>query len=448
MLPEVPTSADLDSFVRAALRSGLLGREELEAALRSLPAHQRDDPRTVADHLVQQGKLSRFQAHKILKGAPVGLVIGPYHLIAPLGKGGMGAVYLARDTRSGKMLALKVLPPKKALAEERLLVRFRREMAISQRVAHPHLARTYEAGAHEGVYFIAMEYIPGKTLYRVVSENGPLEVQRAARLFVEVAAGLAHAHQLGVIHRDLKPSNIMVTPNDHAKVLDLGLALVRGEEVGEDSITDREVIGGQGYVVGSMDYIAPEQTQDAVKIDARADIYGLGCVLFFALTGQPPFPGGTSKQKMRRHRKEEPPEVIQLNPRVPLGFALIVKRMMAKNPDDRFPTMTVVRQVLLEWTNGEPALPLEQPDDAWYQQAIDALKRAQFATDGLTAEIVTRPALPHTDRPGWLGRLWGSVRRIVDGLRHGESEYLPLVLGIVGFWVVLLGVLGLVLLLR
>src|SRR5262249_38958302 len=168
--------------------------------------------------------------------------------------------YLARDNRSQLLLALKILPPNKAREEERLLARFRREMDMCQRVAHPHLAWTYEVGVHKGVYYIAMEYIPGKSLYRLVNEDGPLGVPRAARLFGQVASALDHAHHQGLIHRDMKPSNILVTPDDRAKVLDLGLALVQGERTAQ-----REVVGGQGYVVGSVDYMSPEQAEDASK---------------------------------------------------------------------------------------------------------------------------------------------------------------------------------------
>src|SRR5262249_53251574 len=199
-------------------------------------------------------------------------------------RGGMGTVYLARDSRTHMLLALKILPPKKAREGERMIARFQREMELCQRVAHPHLTRTYSVGVHQDVYYIAMEFIPGQSLYRLVMEHGPLATPRAARLFAEVADGLHYAHQQGLIHRDLKPSNIMITPNDHAKVLDLGLALIEGEVV-----TDHTVIGGQGYLVGTMDYIAPEQADDPTKVDARADIYGLGCTLYFALTGRPPF---------------------------------------------------------------------------------------------------------------------------------------------------------------
>src|SRR5438132_7548187 len=255
----------VDDFLKTVLRSGLLDREQLQASLRGVPKDRRDDAQALAEHLVRAGKLSRFQARKLLEGTALGLVLGPFQVLAPIGKGGMGTVYLARDSRSQLLVALKVLPPKRAREEERLLARFRREMEMCQRVAHPHLAWTYEVGVCQGVYYIAMEYIPGKNLYRLVSDEGPLPVRRAARLFGEVAIALDHAHNQGLIHRDLKPSNIIITPHDHAKVLDLGLAIVQGEVPAE-----REVIGGRGYVVGTMDYIAPEQTENAAKADQRS----------------------------------------------------------------------------------------------------------------------------------------------------------------------------------
>jgi serine/threonine protein kinase len=370
-----PLSAEppsVERLLKAVLRSRLLDREQLQEALRDLALDRRDDPDAIADHLIKSGKLSRFQARKLLQAMPAGLVLGPFQILAPVGKGGMGTVYLARDTRSEQLLALKVLTPKKARDEPRLLARFRREMEMCQRVAHPHIAWTCDVGVCQGVYYIAMEYIPGKSLYRIVSDTGPLEVARAARLFAEIAAALDHAHHQGLIHRDLKPSNIQVTPNDHAKLLDLGLALMQGEAPGA-----REVVGGQGYVVGTMDYIAPEQAQDAAGVDSRSDIYALGSTLYFALTGRPPFPGGTVMEKLQHHREDEPLPVDQCNGKIPPRFCELVRRMMAKNPENRFPNAHVVQEALQAWVNGEPARPLDRPGDSQFQKAVLALENAE-----------------------------------------------------------------------
>jgi serine/threonine protein kinase len=283
----------------------------------------------------------------------------------------MSTVYLARDERSGELVALKVLTPSRWRNQERLLARFQREMELSRRVAHQHLAWTYESGFCLGVYYIAMEYIPGKNLSRIVADSGPLKSSRTARLMAEVAAGLEHAHNQGLIHRDLKPSNIMITPNDHAKVLDLGLALMEGEEA------ELNVIGGRGYIVGSMDYIAPEQTTDATGVDCRADIYSLGCTLYFALSGQPPFPGGTSREKMRRHRQEVPQPLRNLAEDVPVGFARLIERMMAKEPANRPPSAVAVEEELRAWAIGEAVLPLDRHEDPWYIQAVSELQTAE-----------------------------------------------------------------------
>jgi serine/threonine protein kinase len=316
---------------------------------------------------------------------------------------------LARDSRSQNLLALKVLPPKRAREEERVLARFRREMEMCQRVAHPHLAWTYEVGVFQGVYYIAMEYIPGKSLYRVVNDSGPLSVPRAARIFAEVASALEHAHEQGLIHRDLKPSNIMITPHDHAKVLDLGLALMAGDS------GDREIIGGQGYVVGTMDYIAPEQTEDALNVDPRSDIYSMGCSLYFALTGRPPFTGGSAKEKMHRHRKADPTPIAELNPGVPPIMAALIGKMMAKDPADRFETAASVQEVLESLDTQEEALPLDEQGDKEFQEAVEALEKAETPTI-LASEVIPVPepspepvALPAEPVDQLISPLWLGV---------------------------------------
>jgi serine/threonine protein kinase len=264
-------------------------------------------------------------------------------------------------------------------------------MEMCQRVAHPNIAWTLEVGVSQGVYYIAMEYIPGNSLYRLVSEEGPLPVSRAARLFGEIALALDHAHTQGLVHRDLKPSNILITPNDHAKLLDLGLALVQGE-----APTDKRVVGGQGYVVGTMDYIAPEQAEDASKAGPQSDIYALGGALYYTLTGRPPFPGGTPQDKIQCHRTQEPVPVEQLNPAVPPDFAGLVRKMMAKRPEKRFASAGELQQELGRWVTGE-SLPMDQEGDESFMQAVTVLETADLPSELLTPAIVPPPSTP--DRP-------------------------------------------------
>jgi serine/threonine protein kinase len=373
-----------DDFLKTVLRSGLLDRAQLQEALRSMPDQGREDPSSLAHHLIKQGKLSHFQAHKLLKGASVGLQLGPFHIQTPIGRGGMGTVYLALDTRNQKHVAIKVLPPKLALEKEHYLARFQREMQLATKINHPNLALTHEVGVHKGVYFIAMEYIPGLSLYRLVLKEGPLSVPRAARLFAEVTEALEHAHGMNLIHRDLKPSNIMITPNDHAKVLDLGLAVFEGEDS-----EPMEVIGGRGYVVGSLDYIAPEQTADSLAVDARADLYGLGCSLYFALTGQPPFPNALRKKdKVHAHRYLEPTPLPNLNPTIPEKFTRLVNRLMAKNPQRRFPSAQALRQELLPWCQEEAPRPMDRAEDTTYQEALRTLEMTPPASEILGDDLV------------------------------------------------------------
>jgi eukaryotic-like serine/threonine-protein kinase len=378
----------VDTFLKTVLKSGVLDNRQLEDGFSAVPKEQRSNATAVAEHLIKTGKLSRFQATKLLRGTGKGLVLGPFQILAPVGAGGMARVYLARDSRDQKLLALKVLPPKKDPRHQRLLARFRREMDMCRRVDHPHVARTFEVGVKLGIYYIAMEFIPGQDLSKLVHKGGALQVPRAARLFAEVASALQHAHEKGLIHRDLKPSNIRVTTTDRAKVLDLGLALLEGDET-----TDRELGGGYGYIVGSMDYIAPEQTVDACAVDGRADIYALGCSLYFTLTGQPPFAGGSKLERILRHRKEEPVPLVQRNSKVPPRFAELVHRMMAKNPDQRFESMQEVRRELLAWSPASTETQTDRQDEASFRQAVATLQDAN-AEDDLEA-------IPVWDTPGY-----------------------------------------------
>jgi serine/threonine protein kinase len=413
----------VEDFLQNVLRRGLVDRDRLRSALLGVPGDAREDAQAVALRLVHAGLLSRYQASRLLKGGGAGLVLGPYQLLGPLGRGGMGTVFMARDERSAQLVALKVLSPRRAREQERLRARFVREMALSTRVAHPHLAWTYEAGQSRGVLYIAMEYIPGKTLAGLVGAEGPLLPRRAARLLGEAAAGLEHAHNMGLVHRDLKPSNIMITPHDHAKVLDLGLAIVEGEKV-----DDHAVVGGQGHIVGTMDFIAPEQTTDAAGVDRRSDIYSLGCTLYFALTGLAPFPGGTSLSKIRRHRAEEPVPVEHLRPGLPPGLADVVRRMMAKDPARRHPSAIAAAEELAAWGRDEPELPLDQPGDPEYAQAVDAVRTAAPSSE------YSLPPLPVAEEVPPARRRWRLV-----------PVWLVALLFAAGLWVVGLVVLALVL---
>jgi serine/threonine protein kinase len=356
----MPDDTSLDAFLDALRRSRLLDADELaRAAARARPASARE----LADSLVRAGELTHYQADKLLRGRTQGLVVGPYRILAPLGRGGMGTlVYLARDRRVSESLgdsvlvALKVLPHWKAEAEPRAFARFRREMELGRRAAHPNVARTFGSGEAEGVHYLALEFVPGRTVRQLVARGGPLPVGEAARIFADVAAGLAHLHARGLVHRDVKPANVMARPDGAAVLLDLGLAYAPGEVLPEDPA----VVGGRGYVVGTMDYLAPEQARDAVAVGPAADLYGLGCALYFALTGSAPYPAEGAREKVRRHRRDPVPLVAGAPPE----FARFVRQLMAKSPAERPPSAGAARSELARWAT-PPGRPAAAPVPAW-----------------------------------------------------------------------------------
>ncbi len=341
----------LGTFLATLRRSRLLEPAELD---RFAARHSPGSAREFADALVRTSTLTHYQADKLLRGRWQGLVLGPYTVLAPLGRGGMGTVvYLARDRRQSEALgdselvALKLLPNRKGVQDSKVLIRFQREMELGCRVGHENVVRTFAAGEMDDVHFIALEYIPGRTLRQLVLDSGPLAVGDAARVFADVAAGLAHIHERGLVHRDVKPSNVMVKPDGRAVILDLGLAYAPGEPLPADPT----IVGGRGYVVGTMDYLAPDQARDASAVGPAADLYGLGCALMFTLTGSVPFPAKTTMEKVRRHRTDPPPKLEHIPP----GFARIVHHLMAKVPSMRPGSATEIRDLLLAWATAPAA---------------------------------------------------------------------------------------------
>jgi eukaryotic-like serine/threonine-protein kinase len=333
----------VEDFLKLVTESGVLDQDQLAEALKLAPRQGKGDVTAVASYLIDSGRLTRFQLQRLLNGKSSGLRVGGYILLAPLGKSRFSRVYLVRDVKEHRVAALKVLSPQKA-KHDRYLARFFHEMEMCQRVTHPHLAAVYEVGMSSGFHFIGMEYIPGRNLFTRVSFDGPLAVADAARYFDQVASVLQHMHTNQLIHRDLKPSNIIITPEDQAKLVDLGLAMVQGQNT-----LDHRIMGGRGLVVGSMDYLPPEQAENSIAVDPRADVYGLGCTLYFAVTGRPPFPGGTAHQKIKRHSGESAVPASRRNPAISPTFDVLLKRLMAKSPEERLANMTLVREHLRVW---------------------------------------------------------------------------------------------------
>src|SRR4051794_14511232 len=347
--PRCPGMTRLDEFLANVAESGLIPPQDLERARADLePMPEADADVRLARILVQRGTLTSYQARKLLSGATRGFFLGGYRILRPLGEGGMGKVFLAARDSDGQQVAIKVLPPKRALQEEQTLLRFRREMDLSRRVRHPNLARTLDVGRDEDIYFMVMEYIEGESLYETVKgkRGGPLRVPDTARFFLKVLDGLAAAHNAGLVHRDIKPSNIMVTPEGDAKILDLGLARALGGD-------ERQQLTRPDVVIGTLDYASPEQLGNAAGADRRSDLYSIGCTLYFTLAGRPPFEGGDVVNKIFKQRMDDPEPLERVARGVPAAFAAIVRKLMAKNPDDRYQTSEELRADLARWTDPE-----------------------------------------------------------------------------------------------
>lgn len=256
-----------------------------------------------------------------------GNTIGSYRIIRPLGAGGMSAVFLARHEVTGVEVAIKVLPREMA-KKPMILRRFLREAKNAEALQHPHIAAIYDRGEERGRHYLVLEYVDGGDLHERVRADGPLDPGPALDLTRTVAEGLSYAAGRGVIHRDIKPANLLVTPAGTAKIIDLGLAL--------QTIEDDERVTRDGTTVGTVDFMAPEQARDSRGASARSDIYSLGCTLYYLLTGSPPYPGGTITEKLGRIVGEPPPDPRALRGDLPAPVALLVLRMMAKRPEDRF----------------------------------------------------------------------------------------------------------------
>jgi serine/threonine protein kinase len=284
-----------------------------------------------------------------------------YRVQRLLGAGGMGCVYLAEHRLMERPVALKVIS--RQLTEDAAAVeRFQREMRSAARLAHPHIVTAYDAEQAHGLHFLVMEYVDGTSLDRLVAARGALPVAEACNYIRQAALGLQHAHEKGMIHRDIKPQNLMRDGVGNVKILDFGLARFLSESKPVTALTQT------GTVMGTPDYISPEQAHDARAADIRSDIYSLGCALYFLLAGQAPFPDGSVLQKLMAHVEKTPRPLRELRNDVPVELARIVERMMAKDPAKRYQTPGEVASVLTPFaTAAQPAtIPIASlvPDNA------------------------------------------------------------------------------------
>jgi serine/threonine protein kinase len=294
-------------------------------------------PPATAELLIRDGLLTRFQVEHLLAGKYLGFRLGDYIVLELLGSGGMSAVYLCEHKDERRRVAIKVLP--RSLANDQtLLKRFYREARASAALDHPNIVRGFEAGQEKNQHFFVMEYVEGQSLQELVSKNGQMPIQQAASYVCQAALGLQHAFEAGVVHRDIKPGNLLVDRDQTVKILDMGLSRFYNDE---DSILTRDVLG-------TLDYLAPEQARDSHQVDTRADIYSLGGTFYFLLTGQSPLGTESFEQKMAQSWK--PPKPIrQFRPEVPETLTAIADKMMDREADRRYATPMEAATALLPW---------------------------------------------------------------------------------------------------
>ncbi len=294
-----------------------------------------------------------------------------YRVLGLLGQGGMGAVYKAEHRRMGRLVALKVISPA-LVGGDAAVRRFHQEVQAAARLHHPNIVTAHDADQAGGTHFLVMEYVDGVSLDRLVAEKGPLPICEACDYGRQAALGLQHAHEQGMVHRDVKPHNLMCEADGRIKILDFGLArLARAEETAVEAggPAGASALTAVGSLMGTADYMAPEQAGDARSADGRADVYSLGCTLYHLLTGRVPFPGGSTRDKVLRPAMEAPADLGQLRPGLPAGLNAVVRKMMAKDPAARFRTPAEVAAALAPYAARAPphfaAWPPSQSSPPW-----------------------------------------------------------------------------------
>ncbi|MDB5310395.1 MAG: pknB 27 [Gemmataceae bacterium] len=315
-------------------------------------------PERIVRKLAGAGWLTHFQAEMLLAGRADGLAFGPYLLLDKLGSGGMGVVYKARHVRLGRVDALKVIRADK-IASKLIARRFLREIQLTSSLEHPHIVRALDAGHVGRQLYLATEFIPGEDLATIVRRSGPLTVADACLVAYQTSLALQHIHDRGLVHRDLKPSNLMRDEVTRAaKLLDLGLSGFR--ERADATASQGGTLTSDGMMLGTPDFMAPEQVRNPHGVDIRADLYALGCTLFYLLTGRTPF-DGTAIEKLTQHISSPPPPLFLPNGPAPPALAAIVGRLMAKGPEDRYPTPQALTTALLALRPGHIQPPAEGP---------------------------------------------------------------------------------------
>jgi len=355
-MPTAPATAK--DLVALIVRSRLVGADELKGAVGHLQPSGSDasDLEIVRRTLINGKFLTEYQAALLMRGHADGFFVGPYRILELIAKGRFAGVYKARH-ESGQTVAIKVLPASKAKDPE-VLARFKREARLLTRLDHPNVVRAFHVGEADGKHYLVLEYLEGDTLAEVLAKRKRLPPVEAVRVVHQALLGLQHIHEKGMIHRDLEPANLMLVGDEASptvKILDIGLGKAVFDEREKSTVDDPSRLTTDGVLVGTPDYLAPEQARSAKSADIRADIYSLGCVLYHALTGQPPFPDKLVLGTVMRHATEPPRALSDFLPDVPAGLQSVMNWMLAKDPSQRYATPEKAAAALNLFLKNTPA---------------------------------------------------------------------------------------------
>ncbi len=385
----MPAPTVVSDFLDCVRKSNVADPKALDDFLAGAGADAPATPAQMADALVREGLLTRFQADQMLRGRWRNFILsGKYTILEPLGAGGMGTVYLCSHRIMHRPVAVKVLPASQS-DDPGAIERFQREARAVAQLRHPNIVGAHDIDRDGKFHFLVMEYVDGVSLQELVRRRGPLDPIHAAHYIHQAAFGLQHAHEAaGLVHRDIKPANLLVDRGGVVKILDLGLARFFHDK--KESLTQKY---DGNAVLGTADYLAPEQAVDSHNVDIRCDIYSLGITFYFLLAGHSPFQDGSVAEKLIWHQVRQPKPIREIRPDVPEGMADVLEKMIEKEPARRYQTPAEVAEALAPWVQE----PIEPPSAKDIPPITAAARRAGVSEVNYTAP---RTPSPHTPAPG------------------------------------------------
>jgi len=365
--------------------------------------HRLDDSRAALDRLVLDGLLTAYQASEVAVGRGGGLWLGSYRVLDRLGRGGMSHVYLAEHAVLGRRVAVKVLSDS-LRADPGARKRFVREARAAAALAHPNIVHVFDVDMIHDPPYLVMEFVDGISLQAAVSRGGMFSAGETATVGMQVADGLAQAAAVGLVHRDIKPANLLVDRGGLVKILDLGIVRFTHDS------TSR--VNGLDVIVGTLDYLAPEQAVDSSAVDPRADIYALGATLYFLLAGHPPYPMTDIRRKLTAKQTEDPHPLHLLRPDMPPELAVVIQKLMARAPTARFQTPAAVVAALRPWAEPGPDFPAR----------LFRLSSHSTAHDQRRTDVV----LPHDSMPDTVPIIKSAAKRAAPEPKVESAQTTPL----------------------